>query len=524
MRAIARLSAHVGLLASLLVGAPSSARLPDRDARLKRLADAITEIDVAQAERLLSGLDSNAPEVAFESARLAIYRGDCGLARVILARPDLAETREGSELKNYAEGCARATAAGFVVEDAKRGIWLRVQDAHDRALAPLLFDVAARARDAITRQVGVDLPKPLRIDLVRDLFSLSAVSGLPLSAAETTGTLAVARWGKVILLSPRAAAHGFPWEDTLAHEITHLVVTRATRDHAPLWLQEGMAKRLETSWREPQPLDEPGWAEALAVRAFKEGRSVGIDKLGASIAMLPTPEAASIAFAEVTSFVEYFVRQAGEPALRLLFADLRGVRSPDQALTSVTGYPLPIWNQRWQAALGQIPETPERSPFVVEHARDVARRAVLSDLLLQRGHAVAALMEVEPTVTVPTRPGASARATAAAPQRDPQLRHRAARAALLAGDGDRAAALLGTESEIASVHGPWFGVRGRLLRQHGDGVGAERAWSLGIAADPFAQETACEGQYSRTESPPETLPTDPTRHELCLSTRQRPRD
>src|SRR6185503_2655837 len=68
-----------------------------------------------------------------------------------------------------------------------------LQDEEDRVLVPLLSDVAVRARAAIERDLGVIMPRPLRIDLVRDLFSLSAVSGLPLKAAETTGTVAVAR-------------------------------------------------------------------------------------------------------------------------------------------------------------------------------------------------------------------------------------------------------------------------------------------------------------------------------------------
>ena len=67
----------------------------------------------------------------------------------------------------------------------------------------------------------------------------------------------MARWGRVTLLSPRASRHGFPWQDTLAHELVHLALSRATRDFAPLWLQEGVAKRQEQRWRDPRPFDDP---------------------------------------------------------------------------------------------------------------------------------------------------------------------------------------------------------------------------------------------------------------------------
>jgi len=43
-------------------------------------------------------------------------------------------------------------------------------------------------------------------------------------------------------------------------------------------------------------------ADSVARSALLSGESVGVDKLGPSIAMLPTADAATIAFAEVASF------------------------------------------------------------------------------------------------------------------------------------------------------------------------------------------------------------------------------
>ena len=122
----------------------------------------------------------------------------------MFSNPAVTESKDGAQLAQIARACARATAAGFVVEDKARGIWLRLQDDADRVFAPFVFEVAAQARDRIGAELGIDLPRPLRIDMVRDLFSLSAVTGLPLEAAETTGTLAVARFGRIIMLSPQA--------------------------------------------------------------------------------------------------------------------------------------------------------------------------------------------------------------------------------------------------------------------------------------------------------------------------------
>ena len=249
----------------------------------------ITRLDVDRAGELLAALDSKDPAVAIARARWALYRGDCVTASTVLSAPSVAQRPESHAMARVAESCAGVTAEAVVVEDRRLGVWVRVQDDADRVLTPLIADIAARARTALARDLRVDLPRPLRVDLVRDQYSLSMVSGLPIEAAQTTGTVAVARWGRVIMVSPRAAPMGYPWQDTLAHEITHLALSRASGDNAPLWLQEGIAKREETQWRSTRPLDDRARHTEQARAALLAGEDVGIDRLGPSIAMLPTP-------------------------------------------------------------------------------------------------------------------------------------------------------------------------------------------------------------------------------------------
>jgi hypothetical protein len=469
--------------------------------------DAIIEIDLERARKLLDRATGEGLRLAIERARLSIYLGECDSAAAQLSSPTLAETKEGASLAALARSCARATAAGFVMEDAKRGIWIRLQDDADRVLVPYLMDAAARARDSVSADLGVDLPRPLRIDLVRDQFSLSAVSGLPVTAAETTGTLAVARWGRVILLSPRAALAGYPWQDTLAHEITHLIVTRATRDRASLWLQEGIAKREELRWRPARPFDDPSWADVTARFAQLDGRSVGIDKLGPSIAMLPTPEAATIAFAEVSSFVKYWIAENGRPALELLFLDLKGSAAEDAspALRSVTGYTLPEWNVRWQKMLRDFPEEPRAERRRLESATDpraVARKVVLGDLLANRQHTQAALTQY--------------RAALALAPAEANVRWRVARTEQVLGDDSASQKTIGTEPEVRAAHAGWLALRGRGLRKAGQGPEADAALEHALALDPLSEDVACEGEVRPPGGPP-TLPPDPSKRELCAS-------
>jgi hypothetical protein len=495
----------LGALGAGALAAPPPAR---------NVGDAITEIDLERARHLLDVTTGDATVLALERARLAVYAGDCDAAAAQLAAPTLTESKEGAQLAALAKSCARATAAGFVVDVHERGVWLRFQDDADRVLAPFFVETVARARDSIAREIGVELLTPLRIDVVRDLFSLSAVSGLPLQAAETTGTLAVARWGKVIFLSPRAVPLGYPWQDTLAHEITHLIVTRASRDRAPLWLQEGVAKREETRWRPARPFDEPTWADDTARNALLSGRGIGLDQLGPSIAMLPTPEAATNAFAAVSSFVKYWIGETGPSALELLLLDLRatGSDSADPALRSVSGYTLAEWSRLWQARVGEAPPSDPREegerPVRITDPMRLARAMRLGDLLLERGHSDAARREYRSALEI-------------APS-EPALRWRVARASLLVGDDAGFRDALGSRDQLRAAHGGWLALSSRLLRQEGHAAEADLASEHALAVDPLSEDVACEGAV-RAPGGTAPLPSDPARRTLCESARTPPR-
>lgn len=485
---------------------------------LELLAQAITEMDVERARLLAEDYQrrslplAQAQRLAVERARLALYVGDCDSADAILGSlpPDRDQV---AGLFDLARRCSGAVAASRVVEDAPRGLWLRLQDADDEPLVPFIARVADRAREAVRADLGVELPRPLRIDVVRDLFSLSAVSGLPLEAAETTGTVAVARWGRVTLLSPRASRHGYPWQDTLAHEIVHLALSRATRDFAPLWLQEGVAKRQEQRWREPRPFDDAGTHDMVAKRALETGNSVGVDNLGPSIAMLPSADAASIAFSEVTSFVNFWIAENGRAAFRLLLDDLKGLadRDPDPALRGVTGFGLRDWIAIWQQhLLGRGAGAGEEAVRPAHGGPDI-RAVRLGDLLLKGQHFEASARVFE----------AARRATPAVSA----LRYRASQAELALGRREAAREQLGTLEELDGPHASWFALDARYKAEAGQTAAAELSSEMALSLDPWSELVACEGHLrGLLGADPWELP-DPTNEErrrLCSMARARP--
>ncbi len=514
----------------------------------------IAGLDYDEARKELTEADGDDPEVAVERARLALYELDCDGAATILARPEVQKLESGEQLADIARGCQRVIAALAVDRDEARGIELRWQDEHDRALAPLIGDTIVKAREALTRDLGVDWPLPTRVVVVRDLLSLSAMTGLPYKSAQTTGTVAVAKWGRVTLLSPRASPHGYAWRDTFAHELTHLAVTRASRDRAPLWLQEGVAKREEVRWRAPGPFDDRPSPEAIVQRGTELGLTLALDKLGPSIAMLPSADAAMVAFAEVTSFVRYYARAASsaassaasaatteagatgapptsgtggtsgtsgtsEDALPKLLAELRRGRSPDEALLAASGADLQGWDVRWKAFIAARPHEAIPALFGLggdhedaDKLRDLRDRSRLAELLMGRGHAPEAVAELDRSelAGAPVAGEAWERAMG-----DPSVRWLRARALEAAGRAGEGAPLVADPKQVLSSFGPWWATRGRWSRGRGDEPTAVASFEEAISADPLLPEAACE-----TLDPHAPPLADPARARLCDAARQ----
>ena len=354
-------TALLGASVVLAAGAASADLL-----RLPRVRAALAELDLPAARAIVEGSTPDDRDTARAIALVALYDGDCERAAAALALFPGAEGGELGGADEVARGCRRATAGAAWVADEQSGIVVRAKHDADLPFVPLVAEVAEAARDAIERDLGAVLPRPLRVEIVPDQHSLALHTGLPEKAAQTTGTVAVAKWGKVTMLSPRAMKSGYGWADTLAHEITHLVVTRATHDKAPLWLQEGIAKREETRWRAAWPGDGVPSPEGVAKWGFSRGMALPLDRLGPSIAMLPSGEMAMVAYAEVHSFARYLEGEEGPGTLaKLLSATSResGDEAMDRALEATVGAPLAALSGRWQSwVAGQAPAAAAELP------------------------------------------------------------------------------------------------------------------------------------------------------------------
>jgi tetratricopeptide (TPR) repeat protein len=241
-----------------------------------------------------------------------------------------------SSLRTLAYRTAQATQ-GFIERRSVDGeILVRVAPGVDEILVADSIATLERAKQVLGRELGFVFDEPLRLEIYGSPSVLAQVSPLGEQEIETSGTVALCKYNRLMIVSPRALVYGYPWLDTLTHELTHYVISRKTRERAPLWVQEGLAKFQERRWR----VAEAGAAaplggltasvEQLLRKGVLEGKLLTFQQMHPSMAKLPSQEAAALAFGEVYSIIEWLHGRRGYEGIRLLLDGIaRGTGAVD---------------------------------------------------------------------------------------------------------------------------------------------------------------------------------------------------
>ena len=315
------------------------------------------QVDVVHALRLLADEDVDGARAVAEPL-LAKHPGDpgaklaVGVLRLFEQRYDeavsLIESAGAGEPASYLAlaRAARDVTKGHVRSESEHFV-VSHPPGKDEVLVPYLVDTLERQRDALERALGYAPPGKLTVEIVNDVKELARVTTLTEAEIRTSGTVAVCKFNKLMLLSPKALLKGYDWQDTAAHEYTHLVLTRKSRNEAPIWLQEGLAKWFEDDWRGGgEPLSPV--SAALVKDAVQKGTLVTFDEMHPSLAKLPSQERAALAYAEVVLAVEKMVQLAGPAVLgKVLDLEARGKDAKDAVATAL-GMPFDSFLETWK--------------------------------------------------------------------------------------------------------------------------------------------------------------------------------
>jgi tetratricopeptide (TPR) repeat protein len=352
-----------------LVLGPLAARADDDSpvraeikARMAKIEEGLDSWDVGAAKRALAELEEMMPEgiepLKYFHGRIAFEEGRYDESVKLLTEAKI-EDKPGSYLRLSKE--TQAILRGHKRAESEHFIFL-YPPGKDEILVPYALETLEATHRAMVEDIGWVPQGKVRVEVVNNARDLSRTSTLSYEQIRTTGTIAICKFNKIIVTSPKAVARGYDWQDTLAHEYVHLIVSQMSNNAVPIWLHEGLAKFLESRWRGPGGLGMTPSMQALLGKRVKADTLVPFEKMHPSIAMLPTAEDAALAFAEVYYAIHYIHETKGPKGLRTIVQEMRNGLTDKKAVEAATGMPFPLFEKAWLAHIKKQPFPKELLP------------------------------------------------------------------------------------------------------------------------------------------------------------------
>lgn len=331
-------------------------------ARIQNLDQYLDDWDLEAAKLELASLEKLAPAdvepLAYYQGRIAFEEGRYEDATRLLDKAGL--TDKPNSWVRLAKDTG-AIVANYEKAESEHFIFLYPKG-RDAVLVPWALETLESARAALEKDLGYAPPGKVRVELVSSAGELAKVSTLTKEAIKTTGTIAICKFNKLMVTSPRALVMGYDWLDTLAHEYVHLVVSKKSRNTVPIWMHEGLAKYLESRWRGPAGGAMTPPTLALLGSRVKKNTLVPFEKMHPSMALLPTAEDAATAFAEVFFALKLIDTEGGPQALERLLDEMAKGVSDRAAVEHVMKRKWPAFEASWMAYLKKQPFPRELIP------------------------------------------------------------------------------------------------------------------------------------------------------------------
>jgi tetratricopeptide (TPR) repeat protein len=455
-------------------------RFPEATASLEtlaRTAPSTPEVLYLQGyERFLSG-DYPAAVTKLKAASQAAPR-----ATAIKEMITLAEAA-GEAVKGHEERRSAHFVLRFPPEDAVIA---------DYALEGLESAIAALGND-----LGFVPSRPIHVDIYRAPTDLASVSTLTVAEVERTGTIALCKWARLMATSPRALRFGYPWLDSLSHELVHYVVSTLSHDRAPVWMQEGLAKFLERRWREPAGPDLPPSMQHLLAKGLSSGKLISFEAMHPSMAKLPRAEDAALAFAEVATAIGSLHARGGTEALRTAIAKVRDGVDARTAVAQAAGGNWPQFEKGWKAfmAAQHYKTYPGLEPVTRKFRKPGAKAAPSEDEAVSGADPAARYLRLGNMLVLRNRPRAATveyeRGAKAAGPGQWLFPVKLGRTYLVLGDPERA---LKAVSEVTMLYPelPWpHLIAGQALLARGEPRKALASLLASLAANPFDPNVHC---------------------------------
>jgi len=431
-------------------------------------------------------------------AEVLFQQGDYGAA-LEAAKEAVRRSRTSQRakaLRNLIASTAEAVKGYVAHQSAGRHFLILTPPGKDELLATFAGQTLEALRKTLGEALGAPPTDVIHVEVYPGPEVLAQVSPLTVDEIARTGTIALSKYNRLMIVTPRALLRGYSWLDTLAHEYVHLIINRLSAGNAPIWIHEGLAKFFEAAWRQPPGAPPPlaPAQEHLLAEALRANALIRWEQMHPSMARLPDQRSAALAFAEVQTAIELIAAQGGVAALRKLVEALGAGKGDWQAIRLATSLERPAFDAAWRKHLrslnlrrltGLVPpelrfgKQPTREQRIAAIKEGRARSFVrVAEMLRSRGLTRAAILEYQ-------------KARALVGLRDELVANHLARAYLEISSPTQAiAALLPVLEYYPEYPGPQTTL-GLAYLKSGDLDGAQRHLKAALRINPFDPDLHC---------------------------------
>jgi tetratricopeptide (TPR) repeat protein len=341
----------------------------DTDDQVGEALEAMGAWNMAEARRAVGQVVKRSPETPVAwllQGQLSFFEGRYDEATALL-------TRAAAGLSGDNGVSAHLAAMSRAVGDATRGyashttsgghFTIRWQPGVDDVMIPWMDDVLEAAWGALTVQFGQVPEAPVRVELYPKADTLAAVTPLTSEEIRQSGTIALCKYNRLMITSPRDLVYGYGWADTLAHEFIHMLITQRSRNQVPIWLHEGLAKYYEVGWRNDAAPTMDIASKTLLAQALAQDSLISFEAMSPSMAKLPNQEATATAFAEVHTVIEFLRGRHGDALPRSLTTLMAEGKSDRETVATLAKLPWARFEGAWKAHLKRQGYKRRDAPF-----------------------------------------------------------------------------------------------------------------------------------------------------------------
>ena len=463
---------------------------------IQSLTEKLETWEVEETWREVTGLldkETEDMDLLELASLVAFYRGDYPEA-LNLMKSALALGGEDEKKKGFAlffEQTIGVVAPFKKYESPHFLIYL--DEKQDAILADYLMDTLEKTYQFVAEKYGFQSKEKIRIEVFPDAKAFSFASTLSPRDIEVTGAVGLAKFNKLMVLSPKALVYGYRWLDAISHEFMHYLIVRLTANKAPIWFHEGLAKYEEAQWRDGSSYLSSLYQTLLA-RALADGKLIAFARMEPSLIKLETPEDVQLAYAQAALAIDFIISKVGHEGLQKVIKRMAtsGERGASEAIQEGLGLRFDEFEIQCKAYLAskglkEVGGVHVRRYKIKEGRADEERldmseiksmvsrnRAHLGDLLSERGRKEAAVMEYR-------------RALAEANDSVPIL-NRLSNILISLGRDEEALEMLKRAQELSPDHPTVYTNMGKIYLKSKDYKKAEETFQVSIQINPFNPE------------------------------------